>query len=165
MNSLLAYVGLAIPLTTGQVLELSVERWLLLNVLSIVLLFRRILQHRRARAFVVPLLLAPALAALMLAVGPSVVFAGTRYPEPQVARAVLTWSFAVPVITGVGSLPILLFFRGRLAQRFLAVAVSTVAVGATLALLQPHPDRLLYRPWSIQLFNPSWAAPQSGRRA
>ncbi len=165
MSSLLAYVGLAIPLTTGQVLELSLERWLLLNVLSLVLLVRRIRQGRARRAFVVPLLLAPALAAVLLVLGPSVVFAGTRYPEPLVARAALTWSFAVAVITGVGSLPLLLFYRGRLARRLLVGAVSVAAVGATLAFLQPHPDRLLYRPWSIQLFNPSWAAPQSGGRA
>ena len=165
MSSILAYVGLGIPLSTGQVLELSVERWLLLNLLALILLVRRVRHQRHSLVFVALLFVAPLLAAALLALGSSVVLAGTRYPEPPVARAVLSWSFAAAVVTGVGALPLVLFFRGGLARRLLVVSVSLAAVVLSLAALLPHPDHILYRPWSIQLLKPSWSAPQSGRRA
>jgi hypothetical protein len=150
MHTVLPYVGAFITLSSLQVWELAIERWLLLNLPFLILLVRLVVRRNLPRATLLVPFIAPTLATVILALGPSYVINGTRVPEPSAAKLALSSSLLTATITGVGGLAAVLLVRGSLLHRLLGWLVASLCAAVALFVVLPKPYRLLYVPWSMR---------------
>src|SRR5512140_1917706 len=99
MHNLLPSVNASMLRSSADVLELAVERWVILNAITLPLVYLRIRRVNASAWFMLLLFAAPITAAVTLLIRPSFVVGGTRFPAFGVGGFVLQLSFGTAVAT------------------------------------------------------------------